>query len=607
MSMKCAVPMRLRESWLLVVLSLLATCCLAQTSGRESTAPTNAPTRTEKSVAPKTSSRVQAEGRGDSEKAAVIDAKRALISKACGETIFSTTRSQIDTRKSMEGASDGKASKSISQEAVLSDDISAVIGGSIRSYETLEVKQESGLYRVLIIADVPDCKSVDPFLASGGGMEIVKALRGVTAELRELGRGGIVNEPKNFAEHYHNARIYAQRGEFENAKDHYERLLAFPIVMADPLADLITIARRMYGATGVKRYVEERLKHRMSTPAYLYVQLLIVDPLKPEFDTARFASDDEWLKAINDFPPIGFHLMSLFRPESFDFKQLSWADWKFFKNVNDVLSRSITNGTYLAFFVDQIRAGTQVDEYGQKGLDPAFDTLFKQALPNPEQDRMRGVPIDFDFVTYRLIDLEASPVVLDYTYFGSEPQPKYVLYGGGTYWNWLIGEWREHKDFKREESLVRLSIWDPEIDQRSPVEICSLENKEGGKEQCVNLNSSDYKCKSNNSVMGSEKYQCLSIFSDGKTNVPLNLVPMPNADSTISIKKVLGRQCISRIRYTNGAGRVMEFPASKIIATHRWDGEHEVLPSIVSSIATCGYLSQMAKSAKNHKPMMGSY
>jgi TolA-binding protein len=437
----------------------------------------------------------------------------------------------------------------------------------------------------------------------------IEGLKAIAAEIRSLGnRGGLVDNPKTYAELYHNARVLAQRGEFDLASQTYQKLFSYPLQMADPIADLVTLARRLYGIKGARTFVEQKLKPEMPMSSYLYAQLLMVDPgREQEFEYEKIATPSQWLTAARQFPPLAFQLLKMEKPYREDYRRYTWTEWLFFFNLHKVIDETTSNGDFLAFYVDQLRGGTQVDAYSQEKMAPFFEDLFLFALPNQDMpyysdefERYSKSNIANKVIgEFRLVDIEKSPVVIDYTYFLEEPVSLSLLKSAYYF------EWRRYPGApKRENGLIRLSVWDPVIDTKQPILVCS--GKDQASEYCVNLNSSEFKC---NKLQGmhatSERFKCFTVYG----NV-FNLMfkPIPNADATFSTREWLKADCISRVTYTDGNGVKVNVPFKDMIATHRWPKGRVGNSELEKSIQLCGYQNQSSKVArKGYRPLTGSY
>ncbi|MBU3615846.1 hypothetical protein [Polynucleobacter sp. JS-Polo-80-F4] len=435
----------------------------------------------------------------------------------------------------------------------------------------------------------------------------IEALRNIATEIRALGnQGGMVAQPKTYAEIYHNARILAQRGEFDQAIQLYQKLFDTNLQMADPIIDLVTLSRRLYGVKGARNFIDQKMKSKMPKGSYLYAQLLMIDPGREnDFDYDAIATEAEWLSAAGQFPPLAFQILKMEQPQKLDYRQLTWSEWKYYFNLYRILDKSVSNGEFLAYFVDQLRGGNQIDAYSQMGMGPFFDDLFVFALPNS------GMPLyqqDFDQIKksangdkligeYRLVDMEKSPIVIDYTYFNEQPAFSYSH--DDQYFLWM----RDRDAPKRENGLVRLSIWDPSIDMKAPVQVCS---KNGGSETCINLLDASKSCnKFSGMHMNSERYKCFSAVSNVMNTT---FYQMPNGDITFSPQEWLKTGCLSRVSYTDGNGRKVNFQAKDFIGTYRWPKGRSGNDELSNQIQKCGYQNQSSKVAKKGwKPLKNSF
>jgi hypothetical protein len=62
----------------------------------------------------------------------------------------------------------------------------------------------------------------------------------------------VVGKPTTLAQKYHNARMLSQRGEVDLALKAYEEVLQEKIIFADPIQDMVTLSKRLYGREGAK-------------------------------------------------------------------------------------------------------------------------------------------------------------------------------------------------------------------------------------------------------------------------------------------------------------------------------------------------------------------
>jgi len=218
---------------------------------------------------------------GDTENAAIEEAKRSAIAKICGETILGSSRSQTESQKTTKLSTSGENSKSFNSDSKNADENLSLVGGSIKSYTVKNQRQEGGRYYVEIEANVTDCKKSDA----------------VTEALTGGDKNGLISNPKNLAEKYSNARSLAQRGESDRALKIYEQLLDEKIIYADPIVDMVLLAKKVYGSSGAKGYIEKSFSRIKNRPQYFFALELVSD--KPV--------DGAWnivLQNTDTFPPL---------------------------------------------------------------------------------------------------------------------------------------------------------------------------------------------------------------------------------------------------------------------------------------------------------------
>jgi hypothetical protein len=191
---------------------------------------------------------------GDTENAAIEEAKRSAIAKICGETILGSSRSQTESQKTTKLSTSGENSKSFNSDSKNADENLSLVGGSIKSYTVKNQRQEGGRYYVEIEANVTDCKKSDA----------------VTDALTGGDKGGLISNPKNLAEKYSNARSLAQRGESDRALKIYEQLLDEKIIYADPISDMVLLAKKVYGSSGAKDYIQKSFSRIKNRPEYYF-------------------------------------------------------------------------------------------------------------------------------------------------------------------------------------------------------------------------------------------------------------------------------------------------------------------------------------------------
>ena len=193
-------------------------------------------------------------GQGDTEDSSLANAKKNAISQVCGEVIFGITKAQSETQKNTSLNSSGQNSKSFTSDEKNTDDNLSLVGGSIRSFTLKNKGQQNGFYFVEIEAVVVDCKKSD---------EVTNALTGGD-------KNGLISNPTNLSQKYNNARVLAQRGEVDNALKIYEQLLKEKMIYADPIMDMVLLAKKAYGPEGSKKYIQNAFNPIKDRPEYYF-------------------------------------------------------------------------------------------------------------------------------------------------------------------------------------------------------------------------------------------------------------------------------------------------------------------------------------------------
>jgi len=557
---------------------------------------------------------VNARGMGDAEKTALDDAKKNAVSQACGETFLSSTEQQSEINKTKNINTNEDSTKSLKVNSKVSDQNMSLVGASIKSYKISNKGKDNDLFFVEIQAVIGECKKSEVIQNAIIGKNILDELKKVSSEIKALNNtGGLIPQPTTFAQIYHNARIYTQSGEVDQAIKLYENLLNFPILMADPITDMVTLAKRNYGLAGAQTYFE-KIKSKMPKPLYLYAQLLMIEPgYESKLNLKKIVSTKDWIDASNIFPPLAYQILIQKKPYKSRYHDYTWTEWKMYFDLNKKVRTSINNGEFLSYYIDQIRAGTQLETYSREKIAPWFDDLFVFVLPNPGFPSKKFTSYEKthnEINEYRMVELEKSPVIIDYTFYAKNP-PIGPMAGG------FKGEFIYKIDFnmmyfthnlKRENELIRLQVWDKSIDPNSPFVICAIKE---GKESCVNLNTSNYN-KCNFKVFNEEfrdfveRYKCFTLTQGHGDVSKDSYSTFPNADATFSTKEWLGSDCISKVSYIEGDGTPVNISYKDIIATFRWPKTHNN-SELIQKISKCGYDLQSDKISVNWMPYANSY
>jgi len=397
------------------------------------------------------------------------------------------------------------------------------------------------------------------------------ALVGLSKEIKNLSNlGGLVAEPKTYSEHYHNARVLNQRGEVDLALASYRKVLASPLQLADPIIDVTTLLVRMYGREGAEKYVDRNLKGSISKTAYVYARQLL-SPNQSEIAYQMILdSKSEFLS----FPPLGaLYLRKMENKENYTHDSFPWNDWVAFLSVVSNVQGSIESGEYLSYFSDQIRGGNDIESFEQTKKYFDRKKILIKLLPNHFGEKFA--------YSRRSVDIQKSPVGLDFTYYLEGPNSSQI---GGSWFSTPMGLEYMNKPFIRGKNRFDILIWDAGIDRSKPIEVCALIEK---KERCIDFGKEDKICKISMNVEGKN---CLRKFLDQGTSIAY-------ARIHISPIEVFGETCLSRIRYTDEDGRLIDISNRKIIATYRGPGNENLL----AAMKACEYAIQVDDEVRTNK------
>jgi len=303
-----------------------------------------------------------ARGFGANDSQAIEDAKKKAIAKVCGETIVGSSRLQTDTEKRTKLDSSGSSSKSMDTRTKSSEDNIALVGGSIKSFKVLEKGEDAGNKYVDIHAVVADCKSGDAIQTSIDNKVMISQLAKINQELKNLSASdSIVKNPRTIAQKYHNARTLAQRGEIDNALKAYQAVLKEKIIFADPIQDLVTLAKRLYGVEGAKRYIEKSLSHLRERPEYLYAISLADEDVANDWDEVRRSS--------RAFPPLAFIDLKMRYGKCFSKRKDTNPCLKEImvlpdaKTVSNQLIALEKSGEILQFYIDSNKSSRDTEDF----------------------------------------------------------------------------------------------------------------------------------------------------------------------------------------------------------------------------------------------------
>lgn len=387
----------------------------------------------------------------------------------------------------------------------------------------------------------------------------VGLLKRLSGEIRELGqRGSLIDEPKNFAAHYHNARILSQRGEVDLAMASYRQVFKTGFQMADPVIDITTLLVRQYGRQGAARAFTRDFQSSLPKLSYLYGLQLLADKELDEVEELLFTKPE----LTADFPPLAsIYLRRLHERlarksnSKINVYTFQWADTAGIGKVAQKLDQEIQSGNYLAYFIDQVRGGRDLDDFRSVSDAFAHENILRVTIPNLSYSEK---------LIRQSIDLSNSPIVLDYTYFFDPPSSEVT------------------SDLAREASYlprykkgsIFVFVWDGALDELKPIQVCAIKS---GKEVCKDINEPALQCRDQD---GRRAINCTRTNSLGGNR---NFAPY--LESHFVPQDLLGSNCISKVRYTTTLGREISIDSKNLVSGFRRSMDDD----IAKVMSQCAY------------------
>lgn len=165
--------------------------------------------------------------------------------------------------------------------------------------------------------------------------------------------GGIIENAEQPEEHYHNARVYEQRGDYGNARRSYNAFFAFKLNLLDPHLRYQTFLKIQEGRAGA-REIYAAMFERDKRPLLAFAGILLLDP--PE----RTDELESFLTTNADFAPGFYELSREYSAarkgtQSLGDKQAELGALERFKALH-------AEGKFLKYFIDQTVAAEWLED-----------------------------------------------------------------------------------------------------------------------------------------------------------------------------------------------------------------------------------------------------
>lgn len=247
--------------------------------------------------------------------------------------------------------------RSLSADVIIVGEVRAKESGIELSYRAYAAKgSEAGKLMastppVSIPLDWKTETGVSPKDAADAVAEMLEAVK------RLGSNGGLVDNPKAPAEFYHNARMLAQRGEADLALGNYERLFEFKLPVVDPVYDVISILRGLYGEDGARIYVDKKLSPKLSPEMALLAKQILDD--EPRIDVEDYILDQYnmetgWIEDKNLFAPLlAQYMITALHSRS---GKMTMGERASYNGSYAVVDGAFKSGAFNKFYFDQINA-----------------------------------------------------------------------------------------------------------------------------------------------------------------------------------------------------------------------------------------------------------
>jgi hypothetical protein len=366
--------------------------------------------------------------------------------------------------------------------------------------------------------------------------EIVLTLTDIRAGIRSLSQsGGIIVEATNLAQHYHNARIYSQRGEVDLALESYKKVFESKLQFVDPLLDVVTLTIQLYGIDGARSYLDKNLKPILNSDLYWLARQKLAEKPIPELVNRLILNVPELVSGVSEEKPITYPpLLAMLSTwgKAANTPNNTWLEKQATYYAYKAVSKSFRSGEFLSFYIDPIR-----------GEQAAMNSGLMEK--NYDNDEYMG----FEFQSPVRVHFQLAHPLVNYDH---------VFRNGSNYYNapnidlWAVNEGEYAVRGSNEETMkIYYEKFNKEfvvsfsakqindlIDPNYPIEYCIRKNQSENK-TCFNI---------------------LDYFSPEKTN----RLGQVRLGPGISAPPTYGARCVDSVSYTDIRGHRVKHEFIKV-------------------------------------------
>ena len=373
--------------------------------------------------------------------------------------------------------------------------------------------------------------------------EIVLTLTDIRAGIQSLSQsGGIIVEATNLAQHYHNARIYSQRGEVDLALESYKKVFESKLQFVDPLLDVVTLTIQLYGIDGARSYLDKNLKPILISDLYWLARQKLAEKPIPELVNRLILNVPELVSGVSEEKPITYPpLLAMLSTwgKAANTPNNTWLEKQATYYAYKAVSKSFRSGEFLSFYIDPIR-----------GEQAAMNSGLMEK--NYDNDEYMG----FEFQSPVRVYFQLAHPLANYDH---------VFRNGGNYYNapnidlWAVNEGEYAVRGSNEETMkIYYEKYNKEyVVSFSANEINDLIDPNYPIEYCIRKNQSENKtC-----------FNILDYFSPEITN----RLGQVRLGSGISTPPTYGARCVDSVSYTDIRGHRVKHEFIKVSYDDRSD------------------------------------
>lgn len=288
--------------------------------------------------------------------------------------------------------------------------------------------------------------------------KISRTLDDIREQLAEAAdQDGLIGDPREPSDFYHNARMYEQRGDYRNARRNYARLLAFKLDVVDPHLEYQRIIRIQDGRSAAKEVYSE-LPMPDGNRATPFARALVENEIARRDGIAAFVDEHP------EYAPAVYYLSLEYSKDKLGAQGLD--DMAKEKRLLEQFQELVDEGELLKHFLDQSHAIKMIDD-AQQRLQ-ALKQFDATAFENPI--RVTAMPSNSSWT----VNLAISEVAREISYRLAEVEP-FQKTGFNSFVDQRTGSPSPQTSFQLPLKAKRTTFWVKYLDirgsERGPFEL----------------------------------------------------------------------------------------------------------------------------------------